>query len=205
MKSLEELSHPLDNAEYDELDAFLLSLEHDDAVWNLSELDGLVTAIVSGPEAIAPSEWLPLVWGGADSAPALESPEAYERLISLMVRHLNSTAHTLMEDPVSYEPCFMENRVKGKSYLVVDDWCTGYMKGVGLRENLWLNCGEDLVELLSPIPLFTTQEGWDLMDQLADRHVEYLQKEVASTARAIHAYWLNKRNELLPPEGASVH
>lgn len=205
MKTLEDLSQPLDDAEYDELDAFLLSLEHENAVWNLSELDGLVTAIVSGPEPVAPSEWLPVVWGGADEAPALESPEAFERMIGLMVRHLNSTVHTLMEDPLSYEPCFMENQVKGKTYRVVDDWCVGYMKGVGLREELWLNSGEDLIELLSPIPLFTTQEGWDLLDQLADRHVEYLQSQVAVAARAIHAFWLNQRNEFLPPEGAILH
>jgi hypothetical protein len=41
---------PLDDAEYDELDEFLLSLESDKAIFCLSQLDGFLTAIVSGPE-----------------------------------------------------------------------------------------------------------------------------------------------------------
>jgi uncharacterized protein len=205
MKTLEELAEPLDDHEYDELDAYLLALEDDRAVLNLSEFDGFVTAIVSGPELIAPSEWLPVVLGDSGNAPAVESPEAFSRMVDLMMRHLNTTAATLMEDPRAFEPYFLESRVKGKSYLVVDDWCIGYMKAVMLREDRWLDKDTDWVEILSPIPLFTTPEGWDLLDQLADRHLEYLQSQVTLTARAVHAYWLQRRGEFLPPGGFSIH
>ena len=201
----EELSTPLDDFEHDELESFLLSLEYDEAMLNMSEFDGFITAIVSGPDTVQPTEWLQMVWGGDRNAPALESPEAFERLIGLMMRHHNTTAITLMEEPESFEPWFMENRVDGKNFLVVDDWCIGYMRGVMLRQEAWQPKEFDLVELLSPIPLFTSNEGWDLLDQLADKHVEYLQNQVAPAARAAHAYWLGKRESFGPPKGYRVH
>lgn len=201
----EHFSPPLEEYEYDELDGFLLSLEHDEAVRNLSEFDGFVTALVSGPEMILPSEWLPVVWGGAENAPRLDSPEEFGQMFDLMVRHLNTTAMVLIEDPRAYEPCFMESVVRGKSWTVVEDWCIGYMKGVMMRLELWYADEQKMVELLAPIPLFTNHDGWHLMDQLADRHIEYLQGEITPAARAAHAYWLERREEFVAPEGCSVH
>lgn len=205
MSSTDELSRPLEDFEYDQLETFLLGLENDHAVFNLSELDGLVTAIVSGPESIATTEWLPLVLGGDDSGPMLESPRTLDQMVKLIMRHLNATASMLAEDPLAFEPLFMENVDKGKTFAVVDDWCIGYMKGVMMREEQWLDREADLADILSPIPLFTSREGWDLLEQLADRHVEYLQKQVAPAARAAYAYWRRQGDLMLPPEGISVH
>lgn len=205
MMTLQDLSLPLDDFEYDELESFLLSLEHDEAVLNISEFDGFITAIVSGPETVPPAEWLPVIWGGETHAPALESPDDFERLANLMVRHHNTTALTLLEDPDSFDPWLMENEVDGRVYLVVDDWCIGYMKGVMLRADAWSRDDTDAIELLSPIPLFTSDEGWDLLDQLADRHVEYLQKQVAVAARDAYAHWLRRRESFEVPEGTRLH
>lgn len=205
MKLEDDFSLPLEEYEYNELDGFLLSLEHDEAVRNLSEFDGFVTALVSGPELIVPSEWLPVVWGGAENAPRLDSPEEFGQMFELMVRHLNTTAVTLIENPGAYEPCFMESVVRGKTWIVVEDWCIGYMKGVMMCEKSWGKNGADLVELLSPIPLFSSNDGWDLLDQLSDRHFEYLQNEIAPTVRAVHAYWLERRGEFAPPAEYSIH
>ena len=202
---MDDLSSPLEDWEYDELDGFLLSLGHDQAVQNLSEFDGFVTALVSGPELIVPSEWLPVVWGGAEHAPRLDSPEAFGQLFNLMVRHLNSTAATLTEDPGAYEPCFMENAMRGKTYTVVEDWCIGYMKAVMMDEERWRRKDTDLVELLSPIPLFASDSGWDLLDQLSNRHFDYLQNEIVATARTVHAHWLKHRGELPAATEYSVH
>ena len=43
------------------------------------------------------------------------------------------------------------------------------------------------------------------LEQLADRHVEYLQNEIAPVARALYAFWLQQRSACTLPEGASVH
>ena len=144
-----------------------------------------------------------MVWGGRENP--LESAEDFERVSSLMMRHMNTTAVTLMDDPESFDPWFMENEVKGKAFLVVDDWCIGYMKGVMLRPGAWRLDDPAMMDLMSPIPLFTTSEGWDLLEQLADRHIEYLQNQVAPAARSLHEHWLGRRETIRPPQGHSVH
>ena len=35
----------------------------DEGVLNLSELDGFLTAVVSGPVMVPPSHWMPQAWG----------------------------------------------------------------------------------------------------------------------------------------------
>jgi len=68
--SMRDLSAPLTQAELDALDAFLIERVDqeqwgegmDEGVFCLSALDGLLTAGVSGPVAVMPSQWLPAVW-----------------------------------------------------------------------------------------------------------------------------------------------
>lgn len=60
---------PLTDEELDALEETLLDYGNDDSVLGVSELDGFFTAIVSGPELIPPSRWLPALWGGADKQP----------------------------------------------------------------------------------------------------------------------------------------
>ena len=86
---------PLDEEEMDELDRFLLYRDEDETgdtcaegldegILTLSELDGFFTAIVSGPETIVPSRWLPAVWG--DVAPIWKSSQTFERIFLLLSR-----------------------------------------------------------------------------------------------------------------------
>jgi uncharacterized protein len=88
---MDHLSTPLTGIEYEELDIFLISVEHEEAVLDLSEFDGFVTAIVSGPETIMPSTWMPALWGGEDNAPVWDDPEDYQFIFGLMIRHMNTT------------------------------------------------------------------------------------------------------------------
>ena len=61
----------LSEEEIDLLNNFMLDRIDDDAdtqgkdegVLDISELDGLMTAIISGPILIQPSQWFPAVWG----------------------------------------------------------------------------------------------------------------------------------------------
>ena len=74
------INSPLTDEELEFLDSFLLErfdgedevLGRDEGVVCLSELDGFLTAIVSGPTTVMPSEWLPALWG--------EFPPLYEDL-----------------------------------------------------------------------------------------------------------------------------
>ena len=70
---MQNLFTSLTDQELDQLEDFLLdridedidTSDMDEGIFDASTLDGFFTAIVSGPEMIQPSRWLPVVgkWG----------------------------------------------------------------------------------------------------------------------------------------------
>ena len=136
----------LNEAELDHLNQFLLdripedadddyTKDTDEGILDVSELDGFFTAVVSSPVMIPPSQWLPAVWG--EYEPEWESEKEFENIFTLLMRHMNDIAATLMEQPEYFEALFQERVVKGKIYSIVDEWCEGYLRGVALAAAQW--------------------------------------------------------------------
>ena len=196
MMQTNDLSEPLNDTEFHALDEFLLSLEHDDAMLDISEFDGFITAVVSGPDMIPPSDWLPVVWGGDDNAPIWDSMEEYQQIFGLMIRYMNSTSATLMQAPDIFEPCFLEHEVKDVTYWIVDEWCEGYIKGVGLYGRTATS--PDMKSMLAPIHKFTLASDWDRLKEKDHGQIRQLQEQIAPAALAIHSYWLARRTPPTP-------
>jgi uncharacterized protein len=198
MKNIES---QLNHEELERLDLFLLeridqdaySEGMDEGIFNISELDGLFTAIVSGPTLIAPSQWLPVVWG--DFEPEWKSEKESEEIFSLMFRHINDIAAILSEQPHNFEPLFMEHSVEGEAYAIVDEWCEGYIRGVSLATIQWESGGGKMTDLLLPILTFASEQGWDALDKLSKNEIEKIQQAIAPSAREIHAWWLAQRTD----------
>src|SRR5438128_7313973 len=84
------LADPLTDDEIEELETFLLSDITSDETLTLSGLDGYLTALAIGPVTVAPSHWLPGVWGPTpEHAPEFESLEQAQRVLGLVMRHMN--------------------------------------------------------------------------------------------------------------------
>ena len=203
-----DVSTPLNDEELDVLDAFLLDridedavyeddLEKDEGILDISGLDGFFTALVSGPEVIVPSRWLPAVWG--DYAPEWANQNDFEVIFSLLVRHMNGIAATLMEQPEDFEPLFMERVVEDKTYTIVDEWCEGYVRGMKLSEEAWAAGGLEMRVLLMPILSFTSETAWKAHD-LTDVEIERLHVAITSNVREVHAYWLARRETHVPTQ-----
>jgi len=200
---MKELFTPLSDEEYDRLDEFLLqrvdeegdTTDKDEGVLDISELDGLFTAIVSGPVTTMPSRWLPVVWG--DFEPVWEDEKEFEEILSLMMRHMNAIARMLMETPDEFEPLYLEREVEGDTYAIVDEWCEGYWRGVKLMQEYWDEGGEEMAVLLAPIVAFTEETNWRGHEYAKDE-VEKIQQAIAPNVRAIHAYWLARRADQEP-------
>jgi len=194
------LLEPLNEDELDLLDTFLLYRVDDDAetevknegIFEACTLDGFLTAVVSGPVAIQPSRWLPVVWG--DFQPVWDNADQSELILSFMVRHMNSISFMLMEMPKDFAPMFMERTVKGKKFTIVDEWCEGYLKGVALTRNEWGPEEPKMAEYLFPVVAFTAVGRWIGHDG-SDRAVEALQNKIAPSVRKIHKHWFNRRTE----------
>ncbi len=190
---------PLEDWEMDELDRFLLERlpeeaegeSLDEGLLGMSELDGFFTAIISGPEVIPPAAWLPAVWG--EMEPTWESAEGFEKIYALMIRHYNDVVNSLMAPGFEFEPVFNENEVDGQRFLVVNEWCLGYMRGVALAAEAWDSGGEELFDLLQPIILFSDEPGWEVLDTLDAEEIADLQASIPGVAQDIQRFWLARQ------------
>lgn len=198
----QDLSQPLSDEELVRLDEFLLERvdetadededeDRDEGILGLSELDGFLTAIVSGPQTIMPSVWLPAVWG--ECAPNWETEDEALGVFTLMMRHMNAIAAHLMEEPGTFEPIFLSQSAEGAEHVIVEEWCLGYVRGLALSADDWHEGGKGIESLLQPIFAFGTPEGWQMLDRLSDARRESLQQEITSSVRGIHDFWLKRR------------
>lgn len=164
----------------------------DEGVIDVSELDGFLTAIVSGPVLIVPSRWLPALWG--DFEPIWDSVDEAKKFISLLTQHSNNIAAMLMEDPAAFAPLFEERRVEDRWVTIVDEWCEGYLRAVRLAKNEWQAGGQEIADLLAPIRAFTEETDWYAHALDDEAEVERLRNSIVPNVRAIHAKWLAVRS-----------
>ncbi len=197
-------SIPLNDEELDWLDQFLLDRiddaaemdGKDEGVLDVSELDGLMTALVSGPVVVPPSRWLPVVW--RDFEPEWKTPKEFEDVFALLIRHMNGIAAALMRQPEDFLPLFLERVVEGKTYTIVDDWCEGYVQGANLTADLWGAGGREMEIMIMPMRAFTSETDWRAHELSSDVEIENLQNAIARNVREIHAYWLARREAYAP-------
>jgi uncharacterized protein len=193
-----DLSQPLSDDEFDELDRFLVSEGTPEECMDISMLDGFLTAVVIGPNLILPSRWLPLVWGETPEQPMRwESPQQAERMTGLVMRHMNDIAWLLKEDTGSYEPILLEGDHEGETVTIIDEWCTGFMEGAMLDGEAWAPLFEsgESDSLVLPMMLYGTESGWQELErnpELEQRHEEFAES-LADRVLAIQDYWLPVR------------
>jgi uncharacterized protein len=195
---------PLTDAELDHLDTLLLERipdaevegKVDEGILDISELDGFLSAIISGPRALTPSEWLPVVWGQFE--PQWESSVEAEAIVSLLLRHMNGIVDTLQQRPDEFEPIILERELEEGTVTVVDEWCAGYMKGLALAAREWRDGGETVMELMVPITLFSSAEGRKQLALLEPEEVEVLKRSIPEAAQKIHAFWSGQRRAAGP-------
>ncbi len=87
----------LNDAEMDRLSAFLAGAGP--SAMNLEMLDGFITALISLPTMVMPSQYLPQIWGEDHE---FDSSEQAQDIIGLIMRHWNGVADELqrgLKDP----------------------------------------------------------------------------------------------------------
>lgn len=188
----------IDEDDLDFIDTILEKYETKGSIVSVSELDGFLTAIISGPDMIMPSEWMPAIWGGEEDAPEWESEQEVSRFIQITMGLMNSSADTLIEQPDDFEAMFLMDIHQGKPVEVVSLWCYGYMRAVGMRPQSWMNLPEDIQQHLGRIAMFGSETGEESLMQLPVGAINNLQDKIEPAARAIHAYWLQQRAHLVP-------
>lgn len=193
---------PLLDEEIDELDQFLLSDSTSNETMVLSGLDGYLTAIVIGPKTVMPSLWLPGVWGPTEAdAPEFESTEQAQRILTLIMRHMNGIVWSLQRNPDDFDPLFDSFKHPGKRREYVDGeaWAHGFMQGVALTRADWQPLFDDeaMVQTLHPIHLLGSDEVTDEEDALTRTPAqrEKITEAIPAAVATIYRFWRSRREE----------
>ena len=125
---------PLNENELEWLDDTLAKYAAEGAILDVSELDGLLTAILSAPTDIEPAQWLLAIWGGADNVPRWANDRERDRFVNLTLQHMSDIAERLESYPDQFEPLFGTREAEGQELTIVEEWCFGYLRGVPLSD-----------------------------------------------------------------------
>ena len=107
------MTEPALSGDLEALDEFLLSDRAPPDSMGLSDLDGFLTGLVTGPETIMPSEWLPVIWGG--EGPAFGSIEEAQAVLGAIMGRHNEIARGLDGDPEASPRCSWKGRTARSS------------------------------------------------------------------------------------------
>lgn len=196
------LAIPLSAKETDELDKFLRSDTTSRNTMTLDTLSGYLTAIVVGPPAILPSQWLSGVWGGSDAeAPKFKSAKHAKSVIELLMRYYNSIIWSMKENPDTFQPFLTTMRYEhdSREYLDGKMWARGFVTGISLCRKDWKSLFDNPAgkAALWPILLLgadkLTKEEEELTRGRAQR--EELAKQIATSVASIYLLCLPRRKE----------
>ncbi len=98
---------------------------------SLSYGNGLMTAVIAGPEPIVRTEWLPLLLTSQD---ADVDDEDARLLTGMLLLEYDNIIKSLRSRSKHYKPFFWED---GEGRLITSDWADGFFAGMRLRQDVW--------------------------------------------------------------------
>lgn len=194
------MSNPLPKPEFSALEEWLNSPPLAGKAMGIDKLQGFLCAVVSAPDGIAPSRWIPEALGGE---PNFESKEQAKEFSALLVQFYQQIVSTLQE---SQPPTLiLKARSETDPHPDYEAWCDGYILGWALSTEEWLQPGnEPLKKLTFPILLLSgafkenaEAKGDQFMPE--DEYIK-LQQECMDTlpeaVAGIHDFWLSRRKSV---------
>ena len=163
------------------------------SILGASELDGYFAALACAPQMIAPSLWLPALWGGEEHSPQWESTEDFKEFNALIMSFYNDVMEDMNTD--QYQAMYMVGDTGGLQYTLVDDWCEGFLRGI----NLWgPTSPADTMALetaLEPVRLFATESGFGQLAELNDEQIEQRQQAIEPAVRQLFLHFFERRKD----------
>ncbi len=189
---------PLSDAELDRLEELLEHAVFNNEAMRLDEAQAVICAVVSCPEPIQPSVWLPDVLGEGMTA---EDPVVAET-VELLMRLNNDIATALMNDE-TVSPIVYPTDESGETYDY-EAWADSYVFGAGLGGDWYDLAGkhaDDLSELLEPMFVLNGMlkedaekngERWFSPAEEA-RLIEDIQENLPVIVQTLYNFWRAKR------------
>jgi yecA family protein len=113
----------------------------------LAALDGYFAAILSAPEFIMPSVWLPAIWG--TQSHDWKGRQEFAEFTSAVMMLYNHVAQSLLDN--AWHPLFDSSEREGEETPDATHWCMGYVYGHSLWSPL---SGVDAVYVENHLQVF---------------------------------------------------
>ncbi len=188
----------------DRLNVLLHALPVENMPMSLSELDGYVTGILSCPDMIAPSEWLPHVWGETGEADFPDQKTA-EETIGAVMAHYNSVAEAMTRS-LWIEPIYEVD--PNSDETLWEPWVDGFTRAMDLRPDAWdrLLDQADEETRASMAFLMALQDIYTGHSKFTDDEIDQIDLEAPDLIpNCVAAILLQSRPELSRPEPANLH
>ena len=146
------------------LQAFLEHPSRPPGTLSYHELQGLLFTVVSAPEMVPPSAWLPIIFGGDEAG--FTSPEQAQEILG-QIMALYNTINAAVLDPPMLLPadCPLRDDVLAnfEDDAPIAQWSRGFLHGHQWLEELWEEClpkelEEELDTTLAALGFFSSRE-----------------------------------------------
>ena len=193
-------SQPFTDADLDRLEELLESPVFKGEALQLDELQALICAVVSGPELVPPSVWLPAALG---DQPEFTNEAQASEVTDLVMRFYNSVIEELMEGD-AWELILYPGEGDGEE-LDFAAWADAYIYGSQLGGDWFEAAGEyaeDLSDLLQPFFLLNGMlkedakkhhESWMSPAQEAQA-IEHAREDLPELVSSIFDFWRAKQH-----------
>lgn len=178
---------PLTEDELDFMDEQLLQYSSEAGILGLSELDGFLTALASGPDVVPASIWLSALWGNEEEGLPWPGDTPLHDLMALLFRHLNDIVDRLTSGGEDLRPIFQQAEDEQGEYLVVEDWSYGYLRGVELGN--WPPLPPEQQDQLETISLFGSEQGQMLAEGMSAEHYQLMVEDITPAAVALYQHF----------------
>jgi uncharacterized protein len=177
---------------YNTVEHWLMLHETGDSILNVSELDGYLVAIACAPEIISPSIWIPEVWGGVGLAPIWESESDIQQFDQAVFSLYDRVKIDLNDG--NYEPAYLENTKNVKALPIVESWCEGFIRGLGLWPTVKPEDRPYLTICIVPMQTFGTDQGIQSLDSKQVREIATLQQDIAANVSKLYHHFFKPKN-----------
>ncbi|HEX9390158.1 MAG TPA: YecA family protein [Usitatibacteraceae bacterium] len=197
-------STPLSDAEIEHLEDLLASPVFAKQAMGLDEMQGFLAAVISGPDLIGPSLWMPAVLGN----PQYLSAEQEKEVGDLVQRFYNEIAADLVEGE-TLGLLLQRDEGAAENDYDYETWCQAYLDGVDFSATPWEEAGdaEEINEMLFPIALLAGEIEPKVLKQIKPRDMAQLllecREDLPLMVIEIHQYFLALRERPQPKSGRS--
>jgi uncharacterized protein len=153
-----------------------------------------------GPELILSSEWLPVIWGGAE--PQFETEAEMQTVLGTIMGRYNQIADPINTNPAGFDPIFPEGP---EGEVIAAEWAGGFLDAVALRPRAW----EPMIRhhrgrlMLMPLLVLNGDAKPDVGPDGAVHEDEFLAEVpdiIPVCIAVIHQFWKDHRgNQKAPP------